>query len=48
MGNVQKTVQSLELVKADLENNLLFVKGAIPGPTGSLVRVKPAVKKARS
>ena len=48
MGNVQKTVQSLELVKADLENNLLFVKGAIPGATGSLVRVIPAVKKAQS
>ena len=48
MGNVQKTVQSLELVKADLENNLLFVRGAIPGATGSLVRVIPAVKKAQS
>ena len=48
MGNVQKTVQSLELVKADLENNLLIVKGAIPGATGSLVRVIPAVKKAQS
>ena len=45
MGNERKTVQSLELVKTDLENNLLFVKGAIPGVTGSMVRVIPAVKK---
>ena len=48
MGNERKTVQSLELVKADLENNLLFVKGAIPGATGSTVRVIPAVKKVHS
>jgi large subunit ribosomal protein L3 len=48
MGNERKTVQSLELVKTDLENNLLFVKGAIPGATGSMVRVIPAVKKVHA
>jgi len=48
MGNGRKTVQSLELVKTDLENNLLFVKGAIPGATGSMVRVIPAVKKVHA
>ena len=47
-GNERKTVQSLELVKTELENNLLFVKGAIPGATGSMVKVIPAVKKVHA
>jgi large subunit ribosomal protein L3 len=44
MGNVQVTTQSLELVKVDTENNLLLVKGAVPGAAGGDVIVKPAVK----
>ena len=32
MGNVQVTVQNLEIVRVDTENNLLLVKGAVPGP----------------
>ncbi len=44
MGNKQVTVQSLEVVKVDAENNLLLVKGAVPGATGGDVIVKPAVK----
>ena len=44
MGNKQVTVQSLEVVKVDAENNLLLVKGAIPGSTGGDVIVKPTVK----
>lgn len=44
MGNVQTTTQSLELVRVDAENNLLLVKGAVPGATGGDVVVKPAVK----
>ena len=44
MGNVRKTVQSLEVVKVDEENNLLLIKGAVPGATGSNVIVKPAIK----
>jgi len=44
MGNVRKTVQSLEVVKVDEENNLLLIKGAVPGATGSSVIVKPAIK----
>jgi large subunit ribosomal protein L3 len=44
LGNKQVTVQSLEVVKVDAENNLLLVKGAIPGSTGGDVIVKPAVK----
>ncbi|MED5411524.1 MAG: 50S ribosomal protein L3 [Pseudomonadota bacterium] len=44
MGNVRKTVQSLEVVKVDEVNNLLLIKGAVPGSTGSSVIVKPAIK----
>ena len=44
LGNVQVTTQSLELVRVDAENNLLLVKGAVPGATGGDVIVKPAVK----
>ena len=36
MGNVQVTVQNLEIVRVDTENNLLLVKGAVPGPKKSL------------
>jgi large subunit ribosomal protein L3 len=44
MGNVKKTTQSLEVVRVDAENNLLLIKGAVPGATGSSVIVRPAVK----
>ena len=44
LGNKQVTVQSLEVVRVDAENNLILVKGAVPGATGGDVIVKPAVK----
>ena len=44
MGNERVTTQSLELVRVDAERNLLLIKGAVPGATGSDVIVKPAVK----
>ena len=44
MGHVQVTVQNLEVVKVDAENNLLLVKGAVPGPKKSLVTIKETVK----
>ena len=44
MGNVRTTTQSLEVVRVDVENNLLLIKGALPGATGSSVVVSPAVK----
>ena len=40
------TVQNLELVKIDAERNLLLIKGAVPGPNGSLLIVRSAVKGA--
>lgn len=45
MGNVNRTVQSLQVVQVRAEQNLLLVKGAIPGPTGGIVMVRNAVKK---
>ena len=45
MGNDTVTVQSLRVMKVDLENNLLVVKGAIPGAKEGYVTIKPAVKK---
>ncbi len=44
MGDVKKTIQNLKIASIDVENNLLLIKGAIPGPTGSNVVLKPAVK----
>jgi large subunit ribosomal protein L3 len=44
MGSEQVTTQSLEVVQIDAENNLLLIKGAVPGAPGSDVIVKPAVK----
>jgi len=44
MGDEKKTIQNLEIASIDLDNNLLLIKGAIPGPTGSNVILKPAIK----
>ena len=44
MGNKRITIQNLEIVKVDVENNLLLVKGAVPGPKKSLVTIKETVK----
>ncbi len=44
MGNVQRTVQNLEVVRVDVERNILLVKGAVPGAKGSDVVICPAVK----
>lgn len=44
MGNDQVTVQSLEVVRVDVERNLLLVKGAVPGAPGNDLIVSPAVK----
>ena len=44
MGNKRITIQNLEIVKVDAENNLILVKGAVPGPKKSLVTLKETVK----
>ena len=44
MGCEQVTVQNLEVVKIDVENNVILVKGSVPGPKKSLVVIKETVK----
>ena len=46
MGAVKVTIQNLEIVRVDAENNLLLVKGAIPGPKKAVVVIKESVKHA--
>ncbi len=45
MGNVACTIQNLEIVDVDLENNIILVKGNVPGPKKSLVMIRTSVKK---
>jgi large subunit ribosomal protein L3 len=47
MGSEQVTTQSLEVVRVDTENNLLLIKGAVPGAPGGDVIVRPTVKIRR-
>lgn len=44
MGNVQRTIQGLEVVRVDSERNLLMIKGAVPGAKGGDLMIKPSVK----
>ncbi|MBR1811566.1 MAG: 50S ribosomal protein L3 [Clostridia bacterium] len=46
LGAEKVTVQNLTVVKVDAENNLLAIKGAVPGPRGGIVVVSNTVKKA--
>ena len=46
MGNQQKTIQGLRIVDMDIENNVIYIKGAIPGFNGSQVKIKPSIKKS--
>ena len=47
MGHEQVTIQNLEIVKVDAENNLILVKGAVPGPKKALVTIKETVKVSK-
>ena len=47
MGDKQRTMQNIEIVKSDLENNLLYLKGSIPGSKNTEVLVKKAVKNIK-
>ena len=44
MGCVQVTVQNLEVARVDADKNLILVKGAVPGPKGTIITVKDSVK----
>ena len=45
LGHERVTIQNLSIVKVDAENNLIAIKGAIPGPKGGIVLIKDSVKK---
>jgi len=45
MGDKNRTMQNLEIIKSDLENNLIFVKGSVPGSKNSLVLIQKNTKK---
>ena len=45
MGNVKNTVQNLKIVEIDVENNVIYIKGSVPGFNGSQIQIKPSVKK---
>lgn len=44
MGHEQVTIQNLEVISVDLENNVILIKGSVPGPKNSLVLVRTSVK----
>ena len=47
MGAKKITIQNLEVVKVDAENNLILVKGAVPGPKKAMVTIKETVKSGK-
>lgn len=46
MGAEKVTIQNLEIVKVDAENNLIAIRGAVPGPKGGIVTITDCIKKA--
>jgi large subunit ribosomal protein L3 len=48
MGNAKVTVMNLEVVRVDLERNLLLVKGSVPGPNKGLVMIRKAIKSQQA
>jgi large subunit ribosomal protein L3 len=46
MGNVRVTAKNLKVVKVDTDENLLLVRGSVPGPSGSYIFIRK-VKKAK-
>jgi large subunit ribosomal protein L3 len=44
MGNVQRSIQNLQVVRVDADRNLLLVRGAVPGSRGGDVIITPAIK----
>ena len=47
MGNKFRAMQNLEIIKSDLENDLLYLKGSIPGSKNTEVLVKKAIKNIK-
>lgn len=47
LGDVKRTILSLKVERLDMERQLVFIKGAVPGAAGSYVIIRPAVKKSQ-
>jgi len=47
MGDKIRTIQNLEIIKSDLENNLIYIKGSVPGSKNSFVLIKKTAKKIK-
>ncbi len=45
MGDKLRTIQNLEIIKSDTENNLMFIKGSVPGSKNSMVLIQKIKKK---
>lgn len=45
MGNVRRTAQNLKVVKVDVEKGVLLIHGSVPGPKGSAIIIRPAIKQ---
>ena len=44
MGHVTVTIQNLDVVKVDMDKNVILVKGSVPGAKGAILKIKSAVK----
>ena len=47
MGRITVTIQNLEVVKVDIDKNVLLIKGSVPGPKGAILKIKSAVKATK-
>ena len=47
MGTLTVTIQNLDVVKVDLDKNVLLVKGSVPGPKGAILKIKSTVKSSK-
>ena len=47
MGHVTVTIQNLDVVRVDMDKNVILVKGSVPGPKGAILKIKSAVKSAK-
>ena len=47
MGVQKITIQNLEIIKVDMDKNVLLVKGSVPGPKGAILKLKSSVKSCK-
>ena len=47
MGRATITIQNLDVIRVDMDKNVLLVKGSVPGPKGAILKIKATVKSAK-